>query len=65
MPTAEDVQSDIFFDRNLPRCLIPRFDGEIRHCCTNSIEDSLSESSVVGVLHEQTEALDAPHHELA
>ena len=36
-----------------------------RLCCTNPVRDSPCESSVVAVVHEQTEAADLPHHELA
>ena len=38
---------------------------DIGLCCANGMEDSLCESSVVAGMHEQTEALRLPHHELA
>lgn len=34
-------------------------------CCANAVRDSLCESSLLVRLHEQTEAADLPHHELA
>lgn len=36
-----------------------------RLCCASAVKDSRWESSVVAGLHEQTEAPDLPHHELA
>lgn len=34
-------------------------------CCANAVRDSLCESSLLVRLHQQTEAADLPHHELA
>ena len=34
-------------------------------CCANLVRDSSRDSSVVAVVHEQTEARHLPHHELA
>jgi hypothetical protein len=45
--------------------VITAYKAADRLCCANAMKDSPFESSMVAGLHEQTEAPDLPHHELA